>query len=64
MHSVYDMLRMLMCAYIKGESIVHGVLSVVEELRTASRRENDGKNGIIDNVTGFAKAIFIGTFYF
>ena len=39
---------MLMCVYIKGESVVHGVLSVVEKLCTASRCENDGKDGKIN----------------
>ena len=38
---------MCICTF-KGESVVHGVLSVVEELRAAPRFENDGKNGIIN----------------
>lgn len=38
---------MCICTF-KGEFVVHGILSVVEELCAAPRFENDGKNGIID----------------
>lgn len=37
---------MCLCV-VKGESAVHGVLSVVEELCATSGCENDGENGII-----------------
>ena len=50
-HHMYDMchfMLMFMCVCtFKGESFVHGVLSVVEEFCATPRFKNDGKNGII-----------------